>query len=79
MSETKGDLERMQVEALSQIEWLTTEGGLSLSEIGRRIGQSHVQVSRWVNRHNRPTRRSCRDVERLYTEVRQDKAKIEHN
>lgn len=60
----------MQAQALEQIEWLTTEGGLSLSEIGRRIDQSHVQVSRWVNRHTRPTRRSCRDIERLYTEVK---------
>lgn len=63
----------MQAQALQQIEWLASEGGLSLSEIGRRIDQSHVQVSRWVNRHTRPTRRSCRDIERLYQEVRRER------
>ena len=67
------DLDEMQEQALGQLHWLREEGGLSLSEIGRRLNTPFSTVSRWANRHHRMTPRSCQDIARLYQAVREER------
>lgn len=69
MPQTEG-LREMQEQAVTQLEWLTGEAGLSQQEVARRLDVPQPAISRWINRHVRPTRRSCRDIGQLYEIVR---------
>jgi transcriptional regulator with XRE-family HTH domain len=67
---TTEDLQQMQNEAIEQLNWLREQGGLTLVAIGERLGTNHTTVWRWLHERQKPQRRSCLDVRRVYQERR---------
>ena len=57
-------------EARRQLEWLTTEGGMTLKDVAQAIGSYHATVSRWKHEKYDPTPRSCAYIRRLYEKRR---------
>jgi DNA-binding transcriptional regulator YiaG len=62
-----------QIQALEHLDWLTTDGGLGVTEIARRLELHHPTVSRWKNRVVPPSKMACRLIENLYDEVQRER------
>lgn len=61
------------MQAIEQLQWLTTEGGLSASEVGRRMKTPHSTISRWLRGHYKPVPMACVLINYIYQERRQEK------
>lgn len=66
-------LEEMQAQALEQLKWLSTDGGLTITAIGERMRTPRGTVSRWLNGHKRPVAMACALIEIIYKERRREK------
>lgn len=74
---TEKELTLMQTQAIEQLDWLHNVAGLKWVDVAGRLGVKQPSLSRWVRRtadkRTPPSPAYCREIARLYEQVKAEK------